>query len=89
MLEKKQKVKIKIRNKALKNLSKITNKWQINIIKTINNLEQNPNIGIKMNGKYKNHYKIKIWPHRIIYKIINKDTIYITTISHRGSTEYK
>jgi len=86
----KRKYKIIIRNKAQKNLLKIPLPWQQRIIIAVSLLEENPFMGEKMWGKFKNCFKIRIWPYRIIYEVFRKTKlIYIRRIDHRGGTVYK
>lgn len=88
--QERRKYKIIIRNKAQKNLSKIPLPWQQRIIITIDLLAENPYMGEKMWGKFKDCFKIRIWPYRIIYEIFKKKKIiYIRRIDHRGGTIYK
>ena len=83
--ERRKKYKIIIRNKAQKNLLKIPFPWKLRIAKAIDLLEDDPFLGEKMWGRFKNCFKIRIWPYRIVYEVIkNKRLIYIRRIDHRG-----
>ncbi|MBI5123347.1 type II toxin-antitoxin system RelE/ParE family toxin [Candidatus Roizmanbacteria bacterium] len=72
-------------NRAKKDLKKIDKRYLLKISKYLDLLKINPFVGQKMEGEYKNFYKIKIPPIRLIYitDFINK-TIWIQTIGHRG-----
>jgi len=81
-----KKYKIIIRKKAQKNLLKIPLPWRSRIAKAIDLLEDDPFLGEKMWGKFKNCFKIRIWPYRIIYKVFeNGNLIYIQRIDHCGA----
>ena len=81
--------RIEIRNDAKKKLKKIPFLWRDRIEKAIDILKNNPFYGEKMSGELKDRRKIRIWPYRIIYRLIKKQTIYIERIDHRGSIGYK
>lgn len=81
-----KKYKIIIRKKAQKNLLKIPFPWRSRIAKAIDLLEEDPFIGKKMWGEFKDCFKIRIWPYRIIYKVFkSRSLIYIQRIDHHGA----
>lgn len=75
---------IKFEKKAKKELNNIPFKYQKRILSILSILQTNPFIGKKMKGKYNDCYNYKVWPYRIIYKIV-KDVllIIIIKIGHR------
>ena len=80
----KKKYKVVIRKKAEKNLKKIPLIWSVRIIKALDVLEINPFYGEKLWGELTGCYKIKVWPYRIIYRVIeNKKIVHIQRIDHR------
>lgn len=62
---------------VIKDISSIPLPWKERIIKAIDLLAQNPFMGEKLWGKLKGKRKIRIYPYRIIYEIINKNRIII------------
>jgi len=67
--------RIEIRNDAKKKLKKIPFLWRDRIEKAIDILKNNPFYGEKMSGELKDRRKIRIWPYRIIYRLIKKQNI--------------
>jgi len=87
MVEKrKSNYQILVRRTAEKNLYKIQFFWREKIERAIDILERDPFYGEKMKGKLKERRKIKIWPYRIIYRVLEKEKIiFIESVRHRGS----
>lgn len=76
---------IKLTKRAKKELKRIDKRYLSKISKLINFLTNNPFLGEKMGGKFKDSYKIKIPPLRIIYSPDFKNRIIlIEAIGHRG-----
>ena len=72
-----------------KSLHKIPIQWQVRILDVLTELETNPYLGEKMQGKYSSQRKLKVWPYRILYRINEgKKLIEIMEIEHRGHTSY-
>ena len=72
-----------------KSLAKIPLPWQVRIKQVIDRLELEPYLGDKMQGKYSDQRKIKVWPYRVIYRIKeNIKLIEVMEIEHRGQTSY-
>lgn len=81
-----KKYSIILRNDAIKSLERIPLIWQERIKRTIDALEYNPYVGEKMSGNFCGSFKIKVWPYRIIFTIIEeKREVYIYKIAHRQS----
>lgn len=75
---------IRFREKALKSLEKIPEKWRQRIKLAIQPLKNSPYEGKKLKGKHAGCYALKVWPYRIIYTIEHyKITIVILDIGHR------
>jgi addiction module RelE/StbE family toxin len=72
-------------NRAKKDLKKLDKRYLLKVSNFIDILQTNPFIGKKMEGEFKNSYKIKIPPIRMIYtpNFENK-VILVDTIGHRG-----
>lgn len=66
-------------DRSVKNLKKIPEKWQERIVKTIDDLENNPFQGKKLQGELQGLFSLRVWPYRIIYSI-QKEKITITII---------
>ncbi len=78
------KYKIKIRKKAQKVLAKIPPPFQLNIIKTIEQLAENPihNQTKKLTGR--DGWRIRIGNYRVIYEIFDDELIILVlNIGHR------
>jgi addiction module RelE/StbE family toxin len=69
---------------VIKDINSIPLPWKERIIKAIDLLPQNPFMGEKLWGKLKGKRKIRIYPYRIIYEIIDKNRIIlIVEAGHR------
>jgi mRNA interferase RelE/StbE len=78
--------KIEFTRKALKNLSKISSKYQVLIIDKLELLSKNPfeaqNV-INLKGE-NDFYRLRVADYRIIFQIINKElVILVIDINHR------
>ncbi len=72
-------------NKAEKDLKKLDKIYRSKAGKSIDFLANNPLVGAKMGGEYKDSYRIKIPPLRIIYTPDFKNKIiWIRAIGFRG-----
>jgi len=67
--------KVIVPQKVRKKIFKIFLPWQKRILLILKELERNPFIGKKLEGRYKGFYSIRIWPYRIIYTIKKKKLI--------------
>ena len=75
---------VKIKGKAEKHLNKIPEQQRNRIKQTLVVLQSEPLSGKKLFGKYENEYSIRVWPHRIIYRIYkNILLIVVVDIDHR------
>ena len=71
---------------SLKQLKNLPEKNQIEILKKIEKLKNDPYIGKKLKGPLKNFRSLKVWPYRIIYQYSDSDkVIFINVIQHRQS----
>lgn len=77
--------RVKVEKRAEKQLKKLAPQYFKKVSAVLDELRENPFLGKKMSGNFKDHYRIKIPPIRIIYTIDHKSkTIYITALGHRG-----
>lgn len=72
-----------ISNQAKKDSKKIPSKDKLKIRRKLKLLETDPYAGKKLGGELKGLYSLKIWPYRVIYKILKNKEIWIVHISHR------
>ncbi|OGE83507.1 MAG: hypothetical protein A3B10_03595 [Candidatus Doudnabacteria bacterium RIFCSPLOWO2_01_FULL_44_21] len=69
---------------AKKHLAKIPKNFQDKIKVTLVALQNDPFLGKRLFGKYKDQYSINVWPYRIIYEIHkNILLIIVLDIGHR------
>lgn len=72
-------------NRAEKDLKKLDKRFREKVIKNLRMLKIEPFLGEKMAGEFKNSYRIKIPPLRIIYTPDFKNKIiWIRAIGFRG-----
>lgn len=73
-----------IPKKVQKELNKIDAKYKVRILAVLISLQDNPYLGKKLSGKYKDKWSYRVWPYRIIYEIEKKKLIIlIVRIGHR------
>lgn len=78
------KYKIILSNEAKKNFSKIKGEYKDKIAIALKSLEDNPYRGKKMKGNYEDHYRLRAWPFRIVYRIEKRRLIiFVITIEQR------
>ena len=79
-------MKVNYSKTSLKQLKKLTRAKQIEVLKKIEKLKNNPDAGKKLKGSLKNFRSLKTWPYRIIYQYSeNTNKIFINVIQHRQS----
>jgi len=67
-----------------KNLNKIRGKDKKRIISVLVSLSRDPYLGKKLEGKHKTEWSYRVWPYRIIYQILKKESvILVIRIGHR------
>ena len=80
-------MKVNYSKTSLKQLKKLPRTKQIEILKKIEKLKNNPVAGKKLKGPLKNFRSLKTWLYRIIYQYSKNDkTIFINIIQNRLST---
>lgn len=76
---------VNLSRKAEKNLKSLDQIIRPRILAALVKLSNNPYLGKKLSGKYKDCYSLRAWPYRIIYRIYKKDLlILVVNIAHRG-----
>ncbi len=79
-------MKVNYSKTSLKQLKKLTKAKQIEILKKIEKLKNDPDAGKKLKVPLKNFRSLKVWPYRIIYQYSENDkTIFINVIQYRQS----
>jgi len=78
--------KLILPNSVQKFLDKIDRNYRNQIYGALLDLEQDPYIGKKLSGKYKEYYSLRTGVYRIIYKII-KEELYILVLKIRHRKE--
>ena len=79
-------MKVNYSRTSLKQLKKLTRTKQIEILKKIEKLKNDPDAGKKLKGALSNFISLKVWPYRIIYQYSDNDkVIFINVIQHRQS----
>jgi len=74
---------------AKKSLAKIPLSKCLRIKQAIDRLAFEPYLGDKMQGEYADRRKIRVWPYRIVYKILEqKKIIEIMEVERRGNVSY-
>lgn len=75
-----------VKPSARKNLRKIPTEYWKRIYHMITEIAKNPFATKKLHGEYHEHYGVRVWPYRIIYKIYRSESLVdIIYIGHRQS----
>lgn len=78
------KYRIIVSKEAEKNLVRIPKNYADRIRDKIIALSQDPYIGKKLDGQLSDRYSLRIWPYRIIYKVLKQKLIIeVIEIKHR------
>lgn len=73
-----------LHNDARKAFDKLPLRWKKRVAQSIQCLAEDPFIGKKLQGELAHLYSLRVWPYRILYKIIKREvTIFILDIGHR------
>lgn len=79
-------MKVNYSKTALKQLKNLPREKQIEALKKIEQLKNNPLAGKKLKGIFENFRSLKVWPYRIIYQYFpDNKLIFINVIQHRQS----
>lgn len=77
--------RVNLLRSAQKDLKKLDKRWQQKAILTLELLKVNPFLGEKMAGQFKNWFRIKIPPLRIVYTLdFKRKIIWVRAIGFRG-----
>lgn len=77
-------MKIVLSRDAEKDFLRFSKSEQIKIDRKLLSLKQNPFVGKKLTGEFRNRYSLRAWPYRIIYKINRLEKrIEVDSILHR------
>lgn len=73
-----------IPKRVQKQLDKIDIKYKPRVISVIMSLSENPFMGKKLSGKFKDQRSCDVWPYRILYEIKKYElVILIVKVGHR------
>jgi addiction module RelE/StbE family toxin len=76
--------RLKIKERARKEIERIPIKDQRRIFAALTLLENNPYMGKKLGGKFSDLRSCRIWPYRILYQVFaNVLIIVIVSVGHR------
>ena len=76
--------RIELSKRAKKDLEKIDGRWKIRVKAAFMALKMNPFLGKPLEGEYKGLHSYRVWPYRIVYKIIKSDiVILVFRVAHR------
>jgi len=79
-----QKYKIIFKKKAEKEFKKLPRSFQGRVSVVLTAITNDPFLGKKLHGEYENYYSVKVWPYRIIYRILKDEIVIIVVkIKHR------
>lgn len=75
-----------VKPSARKNLRKIRAEYRKRIYHMLTEIAKHPFAAKKLHGEYHEHYGVRVWPYRIIYKIyLSESLVDIIHIDHRQS----
>jgi len=75
---------IELSKPANNHLQKIESRYRILISRSIDELQQQPRLGVPLHGELKGFWKLRVSHYRIIYQIIDSRLIiYVIDIDHR------
>ena len=75
---------VKLKSRAEKELNSLLKRDYYRVIIALVGLAADPFVGKKLEGKYKDYYSLRVWPHRIIYQINKRELlVFVIRISHR------
>jgi mRNA interferase RelE/StbE len=70
--------------RAQKDFQKLSQKDQGRILDAFREIAVDPFIGKKLEGDFAGHYTVRVWPYRIIYRIVREIvTVSVVAIGHR------
>ncbi len=76
--------KVVVPKRVQKEITKIDNRYRPRILSALISLRNDPYLGKKLEGKYKNERSYQVWSYRIIYRIKNNElVVLIVRVGHR------
>jgi len=73
-----------LKSRAEKELNSLLKRDYYRVIIALVGLAADPFVGKKLEGKYKDYYSLRVWPHRIIYQINKRELlVFVIRIGHR------
>ena len=75
---------LKVKPRAKKELKKLPKDIYYKVLSAFTILSRNPYAGKKMRGEYDGCYNYRVWPYRIIYKILKRElVVLVIRVGHR------
>ena len=75
---------VRLSPRAEKELNKLLEKDQVRVLRSLMFLVNDPLSGKKLKGEFKGFYSLRVWPFRIIYTIMKKEScVIVIRIGHR------
>lgn len=69
---------------ASKQLEKLPKQHQRRVVARLSALAENPNIGKKLDGQLAGRCSLRVWPYRIIYRVIKDQLLVeVVDVAHR------
>lgn len=84
-----EEIRVLLDNRAEKDLKKVPSNVKTRFFKTLEQLKQEPLIGIPLTGGFKTYRKIRLGDYRIVYKYYPKDKIIIISRIRSRQSVYK
>ena len=75
---------LRVEPKAQKDIDKLSEQYRTRVIQILGEIEANPFLGKKLQGKREGQYSVRVWPYRIVYKIYKHELlVLVIEFGHR------
>ncbi len=69
---------------AEKKFNRLPKNIRTRVLKALEKLRSSPKIGKPLMGEYQGFFTLRVWPYRVIYKIIRKQLVVeVVDVGHR------
>lgn len=76
--------RIVVSHDAQKSLQKIPKKFHQRIVRGLEKLAEDPHLGKSLKGELSGRYSLRIWPYRILYRVVeDRLLVQVIDIGHR------